>query len=318
MPSKFTRLSREKIRTLSIRQRKHKVKVEDFSDIRAGSLLERLPAQLKGTEWKDFCSSLAGAFRERKPVVLMLGAHMVKVGVTPFLIDWIGRGLVSAVAFNGATAIHDLEIALWGQTSEDVEAGLADGTFGMVDETPAAFAEALEIAAVDGMGLGESLGVLLERRDAPHAGASMIYACHDRAIPLSVHVAVGTDTIHQHPAIDGAMLGAASMADFEVFCQQISLLQPGSVVINFGSAVLLPEVFLKALTTARNLGRECGGLITADFSMIPQYRPAVNVVGRPTRTGGGRGYTFTGYHELLIPLLHACVEELVREPEVQV
>lgn len=318
MSSKFTRLSRKGIRTLSIADRQHKVKVEDFSDLRAGSYLERLPAQLKGAQWKEFCTALAAAFREKKPVVLMLGAHVVKVGVTPFLIDWIGRGLISAVAFNGATAIHDLEIALWGQTSEDVEAGLADGTFGMVDETPAAFAEALETATVEGMGLGEALGVLAERRDAPHAASSMIAACHWQKIPLSVHVGIGTDTIHQHPAIDGASLGAASMADFAVLCQQISQLQPGSVVINFGSAVLLPEVFLKALTTARNLGHECAGLVTADFSMIPQYRPAVNVVGRPTRTGGGRGFSFIGYHELLIPLLYDCVEELIREPEVQV
>ena len=226
MPSKFTRLSRKGIRTLSIQDRQHKVKVEHFSNIRAGSFLKRLPEQLKGAEWSDFCHALARAFRERKPVIVMLGGHVVKVGVTPFLIDWIGRGLISAVVFNGSTAIHDAEIALWGQTSEDVEAGLADGTFGMVDETPAAFAEALEISTVEDMGLGEALGVVLERRAAPHAGSSMTAACHGQKIPLTVHVGVGTDTIHQHPDIDGAALGAASMADFEVFCQQIALLQP--------------------------------------------------------------------------------------------
>jgi hypothetical protein len=318
LTSRFSRLGRENIRTIPISTRSHKVSVEHFSDLHAASFIERLPAQLKGSDWKEFCGSLADAFTQRKPVAIMLGAHVVKVGVTPFLIDWIGRGMISAVAFNGATAIHDLEIALWGETSEDVEAGLGDGSFGMVDETPAAFAEALEIATAEDMGLGEALGVLLERRKAPHAKYSMIAACHRSKIPLSVHVALGTDTIHQHPAISGARLGEASLADFEVFCRQISLLQPGSVVMNLGSAVILPEVFLKALTTARNLGHPVEGLVTADFSMIPQYRPAMNVVGRPTRTGGGKGYSFTGYHELNIPLLYDCVEELIREPDVQV
>ncbi len=318
MTSRFSRLGRDNIRTIPISTREHKVSVGHFSDLRAASFIERLPGQLKGSAWKEFCGLVADAFRVRKSVALMLGAHVVKVGVTPFLIDWIGRGHISAVAFNGATAIHDLEIALWGNTSEDVEVGLGDGSFGMVDETPEAFAEALEIATAEEMGLGEALGVLLERRKAPHARHSMIAACHEHRIPLTVHVAIGTDTIHQHPAISGAALGAASMADFEVFCQQIALLQTGSVVMNLGSAVLLPEVFLKALTTARNLGHECEGLITADFSMIPQYRPAVNVVGRPTRKGGGKGYAFTGHHELMIPLLYDCVEELIREPDVQV
>ncbi len=318
MTSRFSRLGREGIRTIPISARSHKVSVEHFSNLHAPSFTERLPAQLKGSDWKEFCRALADAYIQRKPVAIMLGAHVVKVGVTPFLIDWIDKGLISAVAFNGATAIHDLEIALWGETSEDVEAGLGDGSFGMVDETPAAFAEALEIATAENMGLGEALGVLLERRKAPHAKYSMIAACHQKKIPLSVHVALGTDTIHQHPAISGARLGAASLADFEVFCQQLALLQSGSVVMNLGSAVILPEVFLKALTTARNLGYPVEGLVTADFSMIPQYRPAMNVVGRPTRTGGGRGFSFTGYHELNIPLLHDCVEDLIREPDVQV
>lgn len=318
MTSRFNRLSRDNIRTIPISAREHKVSVEHFSNLRAASFTDRLPGQLKGSDWQEFCRSVAAAFVQRKPVAVMLGAHVVKVGVTPFLIDWIERGYVSAVAFNGATAIHDVEIALWGETSEDVEAGLGDGSFGMVDETPLAFADALEIAAVKNMGLGEALGVLLEQRKAPHARSSIIAACHQHKIPLTVHVAIGTDTIHQHPAISGARLGEASMVDFEVFCQQVALLQTGSVVINLGSAVILPEVFLKALTTARNLGHPAEGLVTADFSMIPQYRPAVNVVGRPALKGGGVGYSFTGHHELMVPLLYDCVEELIREPDVQV
>ena len=229
------------------------------------------------------------------------------------IVDWVRKGALSAVAFNGATAIHDAEIAMWGVTSENVEQGLADGSFGMVDETPELFAEALDRVEKNELGLGEALGLELARRNAPNAASSIICACHEHRVPLSVHVAIGTDTIHQHPAIDGARLGAASMADFEVFTAAVANLAPGSVVLNLGSAVILPEVFLKALTLARNLGHPCDGLIAADFSMIQQYRPTVNVVGRSVSTGGGKGYTFIGHHEILLPLLHRCVgEELSR------
>ena len=318
MTSKHPRLSRQGVRTISIHDRLHKVKAGDFANTAAPGLLSRLPAQLKGLEWKEFCGLLAAAFREGKPVILMLGGHVVKVGCSPFIIDWIERGWISALAFNGSTAIHDAEIAVWGETSEDVAQGLADGSFGMVEETPALFARALEIASSQVLGLGQALAAALAEHDCPYATISLTCACQRRNVPLSVHVAVGTDTLHQHPVIDGATLGAASLADFEVLSAVVAKLRKGSVVINFGSAVILPEVFLKALTLARNLGNPADGLVTADFSMIAQYRPAVNVVGRPTLTGGGRGFSFIGYHELLIPLLHACVGELLEEPEVQV
>ncbi|MFH1070599.1 MAG: hypothetical protein V1794_13370 [Candidatus Glassbacteria bacterium] len=318
MTAKYPRLPRQGVRTIAIGDRLHKVRAADFPDPTATGFLDRLPDQLKGSEWKEFCGLLAGAFREKKSVILMLGGHVVKVGCSPFLIDWIEKGRVSAVAFNGATAIHDVEIAVWGQTSEDVAQGLADGSFGMVEETPALFARALAIAGERDLGLGQALGLALAERDVPHAGISLVCACHRKEVPLTVHVALGTDTIHQHPVIDGAALGAASLADFEVLAAAVAKLEMGSVVVNFGSAVVLPEVFLKALTLARNLGHPADGLVAADFSMIPQYRPAVNVVGRPTLTGGGRGFSFVGYHELLIPLLHACVEEILEEPQVQV
>ncbi|OGG01236.1 MAG: hypothetical protein A3F83_16920 [Candidatus Glassbacteria bacterium RIFCSPLOWO2_12_FULL_58_11] len=309
MPSRYPRLDREKARTLSIAGRTHKVKVEDLAQLGTASFLDGLPAQLKAVDWKEFCGSLAAAFRQRLPVIAMLGAHVIKVGCGPVLIDWVRRGYLTAVAFNGATAIHDAELAMWGATSEDVEEGLADGSFGMVEETPRLFAAAAERAEREDLGLGEALGAELEERKAPHAGASLAAACHEHRVPLTVHVALGTDTIHQHHLIDGARLGAASLTDFRVLAAAVAKLVPGSVVLNLGSAVILPEVFLKVLTLARNLGHECKGLISADFSMIPQYRPAVNVVGRPTRTGGGKGYSFTGHHELLLPLLHRCVEE---------
>jgi len=313
MPTRYPRLKPDKVRTKSIASRKHKVKLEDFAKVGTESLLEGLPAQLKGLDWSSFCKSLSGAFQNRLPVVAMLGAHVVKVGCSPFIIDWVERGFLSAVAFNGATAIHDLEIAMWGATSEDVAAGLEDGSFGMVDETPQVFARAAECARREDLGLGEALGRELLTLGAPNAGSSILAACYNNRVPLTVHVAIGTDTIHQHPSTDGASLGAATMNDFRIFSAAVSKLAPGSVVLNLGSAVILPEVFLKALTLARNLGHKCEGLITADFSMIQQYRPSVNVVGRPTLAGGGRGYTFIGHHELMLPLLHRCVEECLEK-----
>ena len=309
MPERYPRISRKHVRTKSIAERSHKVRVEEFADLEAAALLDCLPDQLKAADWKAFCTSLASAFSQRLPVIAMLGAHVVKVGCSPVIIDLVRRGFLSAVAFNGATAIHDAEIAMWGATSEDVEQGLADGSFGMVEETPGLFAEASSRAEKDDLGLGEALGYQLAERKAPNAASSIICACHEHRVPLSVHVAIGTDTIHQHPVVDGAGLGAATMADFEVFTAAVAGLVPGSVVLNLGSAVILPEVFLKALTLARNLDHPCNGIVSADFSMIQQYRPTVNVVGRPTRTGGGKGYTFTGHHEILLPLLHRCVEE---------
>ena len=315
MPSRYPQIDPSGIKTRPIGHRTHKVKVADFSKPSrkvGASFMDGLPRQLKALDWREFCTSLAGAFQAGKPVIAMLGAHVVKVGCTPFIIDWVERGLLTGIAFNGATAIHDLEIAMWGETSEDVAAGLKDGTFGMVEETPRFITRAAELARDKGLGLGEALGVEIIEAEAPNAANSLLAACYRCQVPLSVHVALGTDTIHQHPAIDGAALGASSMTDFRIFAAAVSRLSEGSVVMNLGSAVILPEVFLKALTLCRNLGHPCQGLVTADFSMIQQYRPTVNVVGRPTVAGGGKGYTFIGHHELMIPLLHNCVEECLR------
>jgi hypothetical protein len=315
MTSRYPEIDSSGVKTRPISRRAHKVKVTDFSEPSkaAGlSFLEGLPRQLKALDWRGFCTSLAGAFQAEQPVIAMLGAHVVKVGCTPYIIDWVERGLLTGIAFNGATAIHDLEIAMWGETSEDVAAGLKDGTFGMVEETPRFIGRAAERARDEGLGLGEALGAEIIKSGAPNAAASLLAACYRCKVPLSVHVALGTDTIHQHPAVDGAALGASSMTDFRIFSAAVSRLSEGSVAMNFGSAVILPEVFLKALTLCRNLGHPCQGLVTADFSMIQQYRPTVNVVGRPTLAGGGKGYSFIGHHELMMPLLHGCVEECLR------
>jgi len=314
VPSRYPRIDPARVKTRSISERSHKVSISDFARLQPDdtSFLEGLPRQLKAEDWRAFCGLLAGAFKAGQPVIAMLGAHVIKVGCSPYLIDWVERGYLSAVAFNGATAIHDLEIAVWGQTSEDVAAGLEDGTFGMVEETPRFYAKAAERARSEDLGLGEALGEDILDCGAPNAKASILAACYRCNVPLTVHVALGTDTIHQHPAVDGAALGAASMTDFRIFSAAVSALCKNSVVLNLGSAVILPEVFLKALTLCRNLGHPCQGLVTADFSMIRQYRPAVNVVGRPTLAGEGRGFSFTGHHELMLPLLHRSVEECLR------
>ena len=314
MASRYPRIDTTRVKTRSIAERSHKVRVSDLGKPAAGdtSFLEGLPRQLKAEDWRAFCRSLAEAFQAKRPVIAMLGAHVIKVGCSPYLIDWVERGFLTAVAFNGATAIHDLEIAMWGETSEDVAAGLEDGTFGMVEETPRFIAHAAERARDKGLGLGEALGEDILECSAPNAGASILAACFRSHVPLSVHVAIGTDTIHQHPAIDGAALGAASMTDFQIFSAAVSRLSRASVVLNLGSAVILPEVFLKALTLSRNLGHSCEGLITADFSMIRHYRPTVNVVERPASLGEGKGYSFIGHHELMLPLLYRSVEECLQ------
>jgi len=313
LPGRYERLDPARVRTKSIADREHKVRVEDFARIDAETFLDSLPNQLKGVEWKEFCRSLAKAFREKLPVIAMLGAHVVKVGSSPFVIDWVKKGWLTAVAFNGATAIHDLEIAMWGVTSEDVTAGLEDGSFGMVEETPRFMARAAELAAKNDLGLGEALGAELLAAKAPNAASSLLAVCYECRVPVTVHVAIGTDTVHQHPVVDGASLGKATMNDFRILAAAVAKLARGSAVLNIGSAVILPEVFLKALTLARNLGHPCDGLVTADLSMIPQYRPAVNVVGRPALAGGGKGYSFTGHHELMIPMLYRSVSELLDE-----
>jgi hypothetical protein len=232
--------------------------------------------------------------------VLMLGAHVVKVGVQPYLVPLIERGIVRHVAFHGAGAIHDAEIALFGRTSEDVEANLASGAFGMVRETPEFFHAAAADGRARGEGLGEALGRALE--GAPHAQHSLLAAGRRAGIPVTVHVALGTDTIHAHPAADGAALGETSLRDFRIFAHTLGEAR-GATVLNLGSAVILPEVFLKALTVAVNLGASLDDLTTVNLDQIQHYRPRVNVLERPTQGAGARGFALTGHHEILVPLL---------------
>jgi hypothetical protein len=301
----LTRLTYGRVADRTVR-----VKVEDYArpldPAAAAAVIASLPDQLAAHALREVVARIAAAHRARRPVVAMIGGHVVKTGVAPCLIDLIDRGVITHLAMNGAAALHDVEIARSGRTSEDVEANLHAGTFGMVDET----GDFMNATATEGArnheGLGECWGRALEESAAPHRLVSLLAACHRRGVPATVHVALGTDTIHHHPACDGAALGDTSLRDFRIFAATLAEAR-GSVVLNLGSAVLMPEVFLKALAVARNLGADLSELTTVNLDQIQHYRPRVNVVERPTRGAGSRGYAITGHHEILVPLLCAAV-----------
>jgi hypothetical protein len=269
-----------------------------------GAFMDSLPDVLGAHDLRTVISGVATAVRNNRGVVLLLGGHVVKVGLGPLVAEWIRRGIVRHVALNGAAAIHDFELAAFGGTSEDVEAGLTDGTFGMAEETGAEMNAAIVAAAREQHGMGEGLADALASRPALAApDASILLACRAYDVPVTVHSTIGAEIIHQHPAANGAALGDTGHRDFRRLAASLPSLHDGGVVLNWGSAVVLPEVFLKALTSARNLGQgRPTHFLAADFDMQRQYRPRVNVVQRPTR-GGGTGVMLTGQHEILIPLL---------------
>jgi hypothetical protein len=274
------------------------------SDRSFSAFLESLPDVLAARDLRRVVASVLEAARERKGVVLLLGGHVIKVGLGPLLIEWLRRGVVTHVAMNGAAAIHDFELAAFGGTSEEVEAGLGDGTFGMAEETGREMNDAVRAARDVGQGFGEGLAEWLAgRKELPGREVSVLLACREFGIPVTVHAAIGAEIIHQHPRADGAALGETSHRDFRRLAGSLPALDQGGVVMNWGSAVVMPEVFLKALTIARNLeaGRPAG-FLAADFDMVRHYRPRLNVVQRPTR-GSGTGILLTGHHELLFPLL---------------
>ena len=272
----------------------------------AAELFDSLPDYLAAKQFRQLVEAMATAHRAGRNIGVAFGAHLVKVGCGPILVDLIDRGIVTCISTNGAGAIHDLELALFGATSEDVGANLADGSFGMVTETPAAFAQILARAASTGRGLGRSVGEFILEQPGANAAASVFAAAARAGIPATVSVAVGTDTIHMHPNIDLAAVGGASGVDFRLLCSFACELG-GGVWINAGSAVILPEVFLKAVTVARNLGHSLEGLTAANLDMIRHYRPGVNVVGRPVAPGFG--VQITGHHELIWPMIRLAVLE---------
>lgn len=280
------------------------------------AFLDSLPRLLEAESLRSVARAVAGAARDGKPVVWMIGGHVVKTGLAPVLLRLADRKAATVVASNGSAVIHDWEIARWGGTSEDVEAGLVDGTFGMAEETGREMNEAIRDGAERGLGLGEALaGALAARDDLAAPERSLLVGTREREVPFTVHAAVGGDIIHQHPAADGAAIGDTSLRDFRRLAARLPDLDDGGVVLNVGSAVIMPEVFVKALTIARNLneGRP-RRFVTADFDMIRHYRPRMNVVERPTRSGDGTGYQITGHHEIMIPLLAWAVESYLDAP----
>jgi hypothetical protein len=268
------------------------------------AFLAALPDVLAARDLRAVIDAVAAAARGHHGAVLLVGGHVIKVGLGPLLRTLMAHGAVTHVALNGAAAIHDFELAAFGGTSEDVESGLADGSFGMSEETGAEMNAAVAAAARAGQGMGEGLALALAARASlPGREASVLLAAQEHDIPVTVHAAIGAEITHQHPTADGAAIGATSHRDFRRLAGSLPSLHQGGVVLNLGSAVVLPEVFLKALTIARNLehGRPTH-FVAADFDMQRHYRPRVNVVQRPTRAGGA-GYQLTGHHELLLPML---------------
>jgi len=298
------------LNTYSVHDRHSKVTVADFAaPVRAGmsvaELLAGLPAQLAGKDFPELARRIASAVRDSRPVLVGMGAHVIKVGLNPVLVELMRKGIVSAIALNGAGIIHDCEIAMVGRTSEEVADVLGGGAFGAARETGEVLNRAIGEGARDGIGLGRAVGRALLEANFPYNDQSLLAQACRFDIPVTVHVAVGTDIIHIHPSADGAAIGQTSHHDFRLFCSLVSGLEQG-VYLNIGSAVLLPEVFLKAITVVRNLGHQVRDFTTANFDFIRHYRPATNVVHRPTLEGG-RGFNFTGHHELMIPLLAAAV-----------
>ena len=271
-----------------------------------GDFFAGLPDILKGREWRELIENIVAGWKKEKPIIWLAGAHVIKCGLSPVLIDLMKCGMVDLLGLNGAGAIHDLEVAHLGYTSEDVQANLDAGTFGMARETAAWFAGGVAEAKKHEIGLGEGMGRVLAQSKAPAKRDSLLYNAHHLNIPVTVHVAIGTDIVAQHPNFDGAAVGETSHTDFKILCENVRHLSGGGVVLNFGSAVVLPEVFLKALAVARNLGR-VERFTTANFDMIQHYRPRQNIVSRPTAKSG-HGFSFTGHHEFMLPLLSAAIK----------
>ena len=300
-------------RTYPLASRASKARIEDFArpverGISFKAWFDSLPAILGAKDLRRAVQAVVDARARNGGIIWGLGAHVIKTGVSPVLIDLMHRGFVSAVALNGAGIIHDFEIALSGATSEDVDESLGPGRFGMAEETGVLLNNAIRRGAELGQGLGQSVAAFLSERSPPHADRSLAVAAHRLGIPMTVHVAMGTDIIHMHHAASGAAIGETSLRDFRFFTSCVARLR-GGVYLNCGSAVVLPEVFLKAVALARNRGFALDGLTTVNLDFLRMYRPHTNVVTRPVAGTGGTGISLVGHHEVLIPLLAAAVLE---------
>src|SRR5882757_6051607 len=308
------------VHTYPIASRKSKVSIRDFAKVPGANsslakFLDSLPNILSAEDLRHLLGAIHNARKQRKAILWGIGGHVIKVGLGPVLIDLMKRGFVSGLAMNGAALIHDFEIALAGNTSEDVEAGLGEGQFGMAAETGEYINEIAKLSHRIRIGYGEAAGQYLSSGiiEVKHADSSVLVAAYKYRIPVTIHLAIGTDIPHMHPAANGAALGDATHHDFRLFCALVQQMHPGGVYLNWGSAVLLPEIFLKAISVVRNFGVPLRPITTANFDFIQHYRPMQNVVKRPTasphRRGGpeSHGYAITGHHELLMPLVAAAL-----------
>ena len=313
MPKKsFRPLDFSKVRTYPVNKRFSKVRstllgkrVRKGASVR--SLIQSLPDILAAQNLKTIAYKIAQAHRANKTVILGMGAHPVKVGLSPLIIDFMERGIIDAVALNGAGVIHDFELAYMGETSEDVAASLKDGSFGMAEETGAFLNQAIIYGSQKNLGVGAAVGQAILKARLPHHRLSILATGERLGVPVTAHVAIGTDIIHMHPTADGKALGDGSLRDFRTLTSVVATLG-GGVYLNFGSAVVLPEVFLKAVSLARNLGHPVQNLTTVNLDFLAHYRPLTNVVSRPTMQSG-KGYHLTGHMEIMVPLLFAAVLE---------
>lgn len=312
MSKTFKPIDLSRVKTYPLSERKSRVSSSDFAKTwQKGSFfkefLDSLPDVLAGSYIKTVISSIATAFKNKKTVVFAMGAHVIKVGLNPVVIDLMERGIITAVAMNGAGIIHDSELAMAGQTSEDVASSIGNGSFGMAHEINSFLSDAIHKAGQKSSGLGETIGLAMIEGNLPFLDQSILAAGARLGIPVTVHVAFGTDIIHMHPGFDPNAAGAATHIDFRTFASVIATLE-GGIYLNVGSAVILPEVFLKAVTLVRNLGHNLDNFTTVNMDFIRHYRPITNVVNRPTARGG-QGFDLTGHHEIMLPLIAAGVIE---------
>ncbi len=316
--SQYTQISLKKIKTISIKNRKSKVEIENFakpfvSEKKSfNQFVENFPNILVAKDLKILVERIVESRKKKNPVIFMMGAHMIKVGLSPIIIDLIEKNIITSIAMNSASAIHDIETAFFGKTSEDVAENILDGTFGMSKETGDFLNNSLKKNFKTNFGYGESLAKELILKKAKYLNYSIIAKCFGKKIPITIHAAIGTDINHQQPTMNGAVIGEMSFRDFKIFTNEVKKLCDGGVVLNFGSAVIMPEIFLKSLTIARNLKYKANGFTTANFDMNFHYRPQQNIVQRPTQNGG-KGFYFIGHHEIMFPLLSAMIKSKIDE-----
>jgi len=300
------------VKTYPLASRTSKVKLDDFAwplsdDGSLSDFLASLPNVLAVQTLRKIAARMQRARELKKPIIWGIGGHVIKTGLAPLIIDLIQRGYVSAIAANGSVLVHDAEIAMIGSTSEDVDATLSEGVFGGADETGRLLNGAAREGSADQIGLGEAVGRSLVALQPKHKDHSLLCAAYESKIPFTIHLTIGGDIAHFHPTADGSSLGATTHTDFRLLAELVRRMDGGGVYLNIGSAVVLPEVFLKCVTLVRNLGHPLTNITTANFDFIQSYRPQTNVVRRPTEKGAGEGFSITGHHELTIPLLAAML-----------